>query len=283
MSVFDDNVKEGDILRASTYQSLLNFAKGSSVAGGTTSADGISIPSEYERSPRTVRFIAKESLLTETHKHWRINLNGTSKNDPNDKGSPSYGRLFEAFFRVNRHVSTHHEVSNPENTVHYTFSATVNNYWEVNQSTPISVALALSPAVSGGTLFYKPSSSTTWENVGAFTDQRNFSISSRDLKYVVDGDTMRYNSSFDFMVRKEETVIATLTLKRPKYTFRPATPPSYEVLEQKRVAEANGQRMTVLPRHIGLHDGLQTLRSMSKGMIDSLIKSYAPEWLTVFL
>ncbi|MDR0327921.1 MAG: hypothetical protein LBI05_06460 [Planctomycetaceae bacterium] len=62
MSIFSDDIRSGDILRADTYQHLLNFARGSSVAGGMVSANGISVPSEYERSPRTVRFIAEEDI-----------------------------------------------------------------------------------------------------------------------------------------------------------------------------------------------------------------------------
>jgi len=62
MNIFSDDIKSGDVLRAETYQNLLNFVKGSSVAGGTVGADGICVPSEYERSPRIVRFRADEDV-----------------------------------------------------------------------------------------------------------------------------------------------------------------------------------------------------------------------------
>ena len=94
MDIFSDNIKSGDILRAETYQNLLNFIKGSSVAGGTVSANGISIPSEYERSPRIVRFIAEEDIQDYTIIELTEQLDeGQDKNNvvPTFKAKPATG------------------------------------------------------------------------------------------------------------------------------------------------------------------------------------------------
>ena len=40
------------------------------------------------------------TLPTQPQKYWRLNLKGTSKNEPDDKGFPTFGRLWEAKFWV---------------------------------------------------------------------------------------------------------------------------------------------------------------------------------------
>lgn len=62
--IFSSHIKSGDPLRAETYQNILKFLQGSHVAGGTVSAQGINIPSEFTRNPRTVRFVAEEDIAT---------------------------------------------------------------------------------------------------------------------------------------------------------------------------------------------------------------------------
>ena len=62
MDIFNNNIQSGDLLTAETFQNIHSFLKGSHVAGGTVSAQGINVPSEFARNPRTVRFIAEEAM-----------------------------------------------------------------------------------------------------------------------------------------------------------------------------------------------------------------------------
>jgi hypothetical protein len=64
MSIFGNNIQSGDLLTAKTFQSIASFLKGSNVAGGTVSAQGVNVPSEHTRNPRTVRFLADEDIET---------------------------------------------------------------------------------------------------------------------------------------------------------------------------------------------------------------------------
>jgi len=60
--IFSDFIKSGEAFRAEMFQNIMNFLKGSSVAGGSVSASGINIPSESARNPRIVRFVADEDI-----------------------------------------------------------------------------------------------------------------------------------------------------------------------------------------------------------------------------
>ena len=62
--VFSNNIQSGDLLTAEHFRNIHSFLQGSSVAGGTVSAQGINVPSEFARNPRTVRFIAEETIET---------------------------------------------------------------------------------------------------------------------------------------------------------------------------------------------------------------------------
>jgi hypothetical protein len=64
MDIFGNNIQNGNVLTAEYFQNIQTFLKGSSVAGGSVSAQGISVPSESARNPRTVRFIAEEDIET---------------------------------------------------------------------------------------------------------------------------------------------------------------------------------------------------------------------------
>ena len=62
MDIFSNNIQSGDLLTAETFQSIHSFLKGSHVAGGSVSAQGINVPSEFSRNPRMVRFLAEEEI-----------------------------------------------------------------------------------------------------------------------------------------------------------------------------------------------------------------------------
>ena len=436
MDIFSDNIQHGDLLTAETFQNIHSFLKGSHVAGGSVSAQGISVPSEFARNPRTVRFIAEEAIetysiieLTEQvedtsgidnqvptfkakpatgdagtlfytesafadvgeagmaysiggepilirssatedgspdrgtivahpggafrylgesdvselkwflpvqgggvsdapksskvrlvqpkelfpaceykslqdvydctleysddgtdwipavkdgrpqtadgsrsfdivggrivhtllspdslllspstpHKYWRVNLKGFSKPaDPNDpyadRGFYTFGRLWKALFWVKREVETKKTAGGTE----YTFTANVPDHWIINQADPLLVELSLSPAVSGGTLFYKPSTGD-WKSLGSFSSDTTVLIPADDM---VDGrpqtaDGSRgFNTAFQFKVEADEEEVANLTLRRPTYTLSPERPASFSLTESPVTSESNGCTMT---------------------------------------
>ena len=187
------------------------------------------------------------SPLTAPHKYWRVNLKGFSKPaDPNDpyadRGFFTFGRLWEALFWVKREVEAKKTVGETE----YTFTANVPNHWIINQTDPLPVELSLSPAVSGGTLFYKPSTGD-WKNLGSFSSDTTIFIPAEDM---VDGrpqtadGSREFNTSFQFKVESDEQEVANLTLRRPTYTLSPERPASFSLTESPVTSEANGCTMT---------------------------------------
>ena len=99
--VFSNNIRSGDLLTAETFQNIATFLKGSSVAGGSVSAQGISVPSEFARNPRTVRFIAEEDIenysiieLTEQVE----DISGVDNQVPTFKAKPATGDAGTLFY-----------------------------------------------------------------------------------------------------------------------------------------------------------------------------------------
>ena len=99
--VFSNNIRSGDLLTAETFQNIATFLKGSSVAGGSVSAHGISVPSEFARNPRTVRFLAEEDIenysiieLTEQVE----DISGVDNQVPTFKAKPATGDAGTLFY-----------------------------------------------------------------------------------------------------------------------------------------------------------------------------------------
>jgi len=173
----------------------------------------------------------------EPHKYWRVNLKGFAKDESHeDRGFYTFGRLWEALFWVGRYVEAKKTVDETE----YTLTAHVPEQWLVNQTDPLSVNLALSPSVSDGELFYKPSTSE-WESLGTFTGSKQIMLSADDMK--------NDSSQFQFKIERETAdggrqTVAELTLRKPTYTLSPERPRSFTATERPVIEEANGYKMT---------------------------------------
>jgi len=101
MDIFSNNIQRGDLLTAETFQNIETFLKGSSVAGGSVSAQGINVPSEFVRNPRIVRFVAEEEIqnysiieLTEQVE----DVSGVDNQVPTFKAKPATGDAGTLFY-----------------------------------------------------------------------------------------------------------------------------------------------------------------------------------------
>jgi len=169
-------------------------------------------------------FYCPDSHLT-PHQYWRVNLKGyalpANPNDPYaDRGFYTFGCLWEALFWVRRHVETKKTINGTE----YTFTAHVPD-WQINSGELLPVELSISPEVSGGTLFYKPStgedgrpqtadgSREEWRNLGSFSSTTTVIIPAEDMR--------NGGSPFQFKVEANDEGVTNLTVRRPTYTLSP--------------------------------------------------------------
>jgi hypothetical protein len=101
MDVFSNKFTGNDLFRVETFQNILNFLQGSTVEGGTVSVQGISVPSEFARNPRTVRFIAEETIesysIIELTEQIESDV-GTDNQVPTFKAKPATGDAGTLFY-----------------------------------------------------------------------------------------------------------------------------------------------------------------------------------------
>jgi len=148
-----------------------------------------------------------------------------------DRGFRRFGRLLNTVFRINRHVESKTSIDGTE----YTFTAHATD-WQVNTTESVEVELSISPSLSNGVLFYRPSSHSDWEHIGTFSGSKQFTIPADDM--------MGGSSVFLFHVESEGQVFGELTLRKPTYKLSPARPTSFTVTEPAIRAEMNGSMLT---------------------------------------
>ena len=149
----------------------------------------------------------------EAHKYWRINLKGFAKpENPQDasadRGYYTYGRLWEALFKVKRSV----EHESTYNGANYTFTAAVND-WQLNTDQPVVVNLTLLPSIGNSKIFYR-AGSEEWIDKGSFDSSATIQIPAADV-------IEPKNTSFTFKIVQDTADVISVIVPKPTYKLSP--------------------------------------------------------------